>query len=241
MGANANLKLMTTFSPEQTIHVAFMRLLVKNFRSLPLVLKGGTALLLGYGLPRFSEDLDFDSEKRISLESIIQKTAPWAGVKINDIKIKKDTETVKRYTIDYGFTEGEGRLKIEMSLRNEELKANNYALRGGMRIYPIGQLISQKINAMSARAKVRDLFDVNFLLSNYAQEFSLRQVVQLQQITGNVFSLVARYKADHEDDAVLKSANLDDLALNFMSRLEDLSSCVKSQTQEESPSPGVRF
>jgi predicted nucleotidyltransferase component of viral defense system len=26
----------------------------------PLVLKGGTALLLGYDLQRFSEDLDFD-------------------------------------------------------------------------------------------------------------------------------------------------------------------------------------
>jgi predicted nucleotidyltransferase component of viral defense system len=36
-----------------------------------MVLKGGTALLLCYDLDRHSEDLDFDSNKKMSLENRI--------------------------------------------------------------------------------------------------------------------------------------------------------------------------
>ena len=46
-----------------------------------MVLKGGTALMLAYGLDRYSEDIDYDSNTRIDLlnelDSIMQ------GTKIN--------------------------------------------------------------------------------------------------------------------------------------------------------------
>lgn len=48
-------------------HERLMRAVLNNLVETPLVLKGGTALYLGYGLNRFSEDLDFDSDKKLNL------------------------------------------------------------------------------------------------------------------------------------------------------------------------------
>lgn len=53
-------------------HERLMRAIVESVNDTPLVLKDGTALLLAYGLDRFSEDLDFDSPHKINLESHIR-------------------------------------------------------------------------------------------------------------------------------------------------------------------------
>lgn len=64
------------------------------------ILKGGTALLLYYGLDRFSEDIDLDSRTRNmditkSLNNLIKKEG-W------NYHIKKNTDTTFRVMIDYG-------------------------------------------------------------------------------------------------------------------------------------------
>ncbi len=48
-----------SLSEQALNHEKLMRAIVKNLADTPMVLKGGTALYLGYGLNRFSEDLDF--------------------------------------------------------------------------------------------------------------------------------------------------------------------------------------
>lgn len=53
-------------SPEQQRHVDLMRHITQEVTARTgdnFVLKGGTALLLSYGLPRFSTDLDFDGRR----------------------------------------------------------------------------------------------------------------------------------------------------------------------------------
>ena len=44
----------------QQSHLRVMHEVLSSVQDTPLVLKGGTALLVCYGLNRFSEDLDFD-------------------------------------------------------------------------------------------------------------------------------------------------------------------------------------
>ena len=58
----------------ETSHADLMRAIARSLRDTPLVLKGGTALLFGYGLDRFSEDLDFDSHQKLNLESRIRRS-----------------------------------------------------------------------------------------------------------------------------------------------------------------------
>ncbi|MFP6111712.1 nucleotidyl transferase AbiEii/AbiGii toxin family protein [Helicobacter pylori] len=57
-----------SLSEQALNHEKLMRAIVKNLADTPMVLKGGTALYLGYGLNRFSEDLDFDCCKKINLK-----------------------------------------------------------------------------------------------------------------------------------------------------------------------------
>lgn len=57
-----NIKL----NERDKFHEKLMESILKNLSDTPLVLKGGSALYLGYGLNRFSEDLDFDSLKKLN-------------------------------------------------------------------------------------------------------------------------------------------------------------------------------
>lgn len=57
-------------------HEKLMVNILKNLSDTPLVLKGGTTLYLGYSLNRFSEDLDFDSSKKLNLLNKIKASAP---------------------------------------------------------------------------------------------------------------------------------------------------------------------
>ncbi len=66
----------------------------------PMVLKGGTALKLCYGLDRFSEDLDFDSAISLNLEHFIEEVFTTLGKKHAQLRnpkvtLLKDTKTVK--------------------------------------------------------------------------------------------------------------------------------------------------
>lgn len=101
-------------------HEKLMVNILKNLSDTPLVLKGGTALYLCYGLNRFSEDLDFDSSKKLNLLNKIKASAPH-GIVIDKINVKKDTDTdtVSHYIVNYHIrdTGVKDALKMEISYR----------------------------------------------------------------------------------------------------------------------------
>ena len=87
-----------SFTTAQQAHVRIMRAVLASLQDSPLVLKGGTALLLCYGLDRFSEDLDFDAPKKMNLESRLEKALSGI-VASQTITRTKDTDTVQRYRV----------------------------------------------------------------------------------------------------------------------------------------------
>ena len=87
-------------SDKERSHKELMVSILKGLSDTPLVLKGETALFLGYGLTRFSEYLDFDAPRKLNLFSKIKNSIP-STIELNDIHIKKDTQTVSRYIVDY--------------------------------------------------------------------------------------------------------------------------------------------
>jgi predicted nucleotidyltransferase component of viral defense system len=74
------------FTEHQTQHVEIMRKIARSFNESPMVLKGGTALLLAYGLDRYSEDLDFDSTKPINPITRISQAVRATHFKIENIQ-----------------------------------------------------------------------------------------------------------------------------------------------------------
>lgn len=197
MGTETHLNL----SPERRLHVHIMRSIAKDFQDLPMVLKGGTALLLCYGLDRFSEDLDFDAPKKFNIASRVERIMS-RHTPSYEVKTVKDTATVQRIKSHYAGLAGDRLLKIETSFRTP-LATQQVQIIDGIRTYTIATLIDQKINALANRTAARDLYDVAFLSRVYSSDFSERAKEQLAAIMQDVNAVEERFQGAFEEDEIL--------------------------------------
>ena len=148
------------------------------------ILKGGTALSLFYGLNRYSEDLDFDAKNNNM--NFINRLRQHKDFKSWDIHIKKDTQMVFRASIDYKARShlGDYPLKIEVSSRNKSFLQNGrllYNKQDSVNVYDISELIKMKVVAFSGRDKIRDFYDLGFLLQKYPTKFSQEALFNIHE------------------------------------------------------------
>lgn len=130
------------------------------------ILKGGTALMECYGLSRFSEDIDFNG-KSPNIEQYVKKFCEQNGY---SYRIAKDTNTTKRYYINYG---NEGKpLKVETSYRPNMASLYEITKINGLTVYTIDELAAQKAAAYVGRDKIRDLYDVTFIVNNHYNQLN---------------------------------------------------------------------
>ncbi len=211
---------MSWTEDEQQEHTEVMTSLCQSFlqNNMPMVLKGGTALKLCYGLNRFSEDLDFDSDKPLNLETTINLVFTHLGkskahLRNPEITRKKDTATVRRYRIIYG--DGKN-LKLETSFRqvpaDEELTEIN-----GILTYKINLLIDQKMKALTGRTAARDLHDVIYLYEHYSSEFGEESRLGLKDLYDNQSAILSEYNPAYEEDNILSTEDLLNDYMKFIS------------------------
>ena len=130
------------------------------------ILKGGTALMTCYGLDRFSEDIDLDGLNP-DIEKIVNTFCFEQGF---TYRTAKDTNTVKRFMIDYGNA---GKpLKVEVSYRRKSIDPSEITKINGITVYDIEPLCIMKANAYASRDRIRDLYDLTFICNNYWSELS---------------------------------------------------------------------
>jgi len=132
--------------------------------------KGGTALRIIYGSPRFSEDLDFSSKiKGIpDIERLVVKTLEGIERESVNIDIEESKMTSGGYLANLFFNKTAVRLQI--SLR--ETKSSGEAVtivNDFLPSYTIvqlaqEQLVDEKISALLIRGKPRDFYDLYFIL-----------------------------------------------------------------------------
>ncbi|RDU52893.1 nucleotidyl transferase AbiEii/AbiGii toxin family protein [Helicobacter sp. MIT 01-3238] len=138
------------------------------------ILKGGTALRFYYGLDRYSEDLDFDSiSNNMDITKQLKRHKDFNSWKIYE---KKVTQSSVRLTIDYGARTDLGiyPLKVDISGRDKIRLHNNllkYSKINDINVYDIETLVDLKSLAFCQRDKIRDFYDVGFLLEKYPQCF----------------------------------------------------------------------
>lgn len=220
------LEVMGEFSALQKQHVKVMARIAQKFSDSPMILKGGTALMLCHGLDRYSEDLDFDSTVPINPESRMKEAFKGIRIHLDSIKKTKDTKTTRRWMLDYSGAEGKGRLKFEVSYRTSEIDEEAYTTINEIRVYQVQELISQKLNAAQNRSKIRDLFDLGYLAREFPDLFEPDQVEILNQMVGDLVGLQSRYKADHLEDSILKEIDLEELVLELGQSAEELSEAL---------------
>jgi len=140
-----------------------------NNLSSDYVLKDGTALMICYGLDRFSEDIDLDgiSGSAESIEGIINN---FCSDNNYTYGVAKNTDTVKRYMINYG---NEGKpLKIEISFRRSHIDPSEILKINDILVYNINSLCIMKSNAYAGRDRIRDLYDLTFIVNKYFDELT---------------------------------------------------------------------
>lgn len=163
----------TKLSDEQKkrLHCMYDFLQYLNKYSASYILKGGTALMFHYGLPRFSEDIDLDSNDAHSIRTIMDKFCKQNGYTYN---IKKDTDFTLRFMLK--FSQECNPLKIEVSFRRSDIPSSAYIIDDNVKVYNIDSLASLKIGAYGQRDKIRDLFDCSFIVNNYYDKLSFNTI-----------------------------------------------------------------
>jgi predicted nucleotidyltransferase component of viral defense system len=162
----------------QVVRESWELILLKGLFDSPngrdLIFKGGTALRLAYGFPRFSEDLDFslthdrlEGKFRGWVEKII---APFPELTLTDLEEKRYTYLgeikVTQEYLPFPF-----RVKVEISRR--EIKDYQWKLQllssSVSTVQVLGQvgvleqIYRDKISCLRDRAKSKDLFDLWYL------------------------------------------------------------------------------
>lgn len=139
-----------------------------------LIFKGGTALRLVYGSPRFSEDLDFSlTEDRLKdkFRQLIKKiVSPYPELSITVLEEKHYTYLAEIKVVE-GYLPSPFRIKIEISKRHERGYKSKLSLISSQvstiqclgRVSTIEQLYKDKLSCLSERAKPKDVFDLWYI------------------------------------------------------------------------------
>jgi len=156
-------------------HKEIMRSFLKylNNVSNDYILKDGTALMFCYNLDRFSEDIDLDSANKGAILKITDRFCSKYGL---SYRAAKDTNTVKRYLIDYG---GSKKLKVEISYRSGRVTADRVTKINGILVYKLDSLFSMKLSAFLGRSKLRDMYDICFMYKRYKRYIQKEQIYSL--------------------------------------------------------------
>jgi Nucleotidyl transferase AbiEii toxin, Type IV TA system len=168
-------------SPEQVVREEHELLLLQGWLEGPagraLVFRGGTALRLAYGSPRFSDDLDFALLPPLTEDAFARAAQDAAAM---DPQASLVEALAKRFTLfalyrirepylPYAFS-----VKVKVSLRPEEWeRERDYALRlltspvtpvsVLAQVATLERMWSDKQAALADRRQPRDLYDLWFI------------------------------------------------------------------------------
>jgi hypothetical protein len=135
------------------------------------VFKGGTCLYKLYKMPRFSEDLDFSLLKvSKDIPEIVEDVAKSMQAEVKEVKRMKKSMLFK---LGFkGIITEYNTLRIDVSLVNIVFgfETKNYVSNFidinpfTLKVLKLEEMIAEKVHALFAREKARDLYDLFFLL-----------------------------------------------------------------------------
>ncbi|MBI5194432.1 MAG: nucleotidyl transferase AbiEii/AbiGii toxin family protein [Nitrospirae bacterium] len=147
-----------------------------------LIFKGGTALRLVYGSPRFSEDLDFsltEDKLKGKFSSIVKKlVSPYSELTISDLEEKYYTY-LGEIKVIHDYLPSAFRIKIEISKRVEKGYKSELAVISTPlstvqclgRVATLEQLFKDKTACLKSRAKPKDTFDMWYICQKLKMEY----------------------------------------------------------------------
>lgn len=150
-------------------------------RSQGLLFKGGTALRILHRLPRYSEDLDFNTAlDLVDTKSLFQQAIADLTRFGVVARVRNEWESAVGYSFDLSFQgplhdgrdRSKGKLRVDTNLRPEKvaverrLAASEYddVVPFILTALTLEHLFAEKVRALLIRGKARDLYDLWFLI-----------------------------------------------------------------------------
>ena len=197
-----------------------------------ILFKGGTALKLVFGSPRYSEDLDFTGLKDNRLyERLLEETMVWladSGVTLNLVE-SKPTSGGHLSILRIGVLGRKLEVKGEVSFREIGVSADREAVVINPEYIPpysayilsSPDLVREKVEALLMRGKPRDFFDLYFILRSP----TLRQQMQLgEKQRATIFEMIKK-----QDRGMLRQDLQDLLPRSFWPTISDLPSALERE------------
>ena len=174
-----NIPLQIKLKREMHRKIAYAQDLIVNevyFVFDKAVLHGGTAIWRCYNGRRFSEDLDFYLPKDKKKINVLFENLEKVGFKIEKKKIS-DNSIYSELELDGLLTRLEATFqKISGVICDYEMSDGNF-----ISIYSLTpeQFLVEKVNTYLKRFKVRDLWDIFFLLKNIENPGKIKEIEKL--------------------------------------------------------------
>lgn len=159
---------------EYVQHVLLSSLFQGLRKQVRLAFKGGTALRIVWGSPRFSEDLDFTGwGKEFHIGETIKETVAAASKAGLDIKLVESCKTSGGWFAIAETVVHEWPVKIEWNISLREIQQAEIdpalvttPLWASYSIHALAmdQMVFEKVDALFRRKKPRDFFDLYFAL-----------------------------------------------------------------------------
>jgi predicted nucleotidyltransferase component of viral defense system len=173
----ARLKIAVEQVVREELELSLLKSLFESGIGKALVFKGGTALRLAFGSPRFSDDLDFSASSPIP-ETVFRAAAGAALKSVPEATLVE--ALAKRFTLfalyrfDVPYIARPFSIKVEVSTREESrLQADESELRllsseitnltVLARVATLERAFEDKRAAFAARRQPRDLYDLWFI------------------------------------------------------------------------------
>ncbi len=152
-----------------------------------LIFKGGTALRLVYGAPRFSEDLDFSVTAKINPAEfkrvITDITKSDERFSLKDLKSKYYTN-LAQIKIKEPWWDRALSIKIEISKRivakndwdyiNTLAKSPTTNISVMAKVFSLERMLKDKLKTIKERKMPRDIFDIWFICQKINKPFDLK-------------------------------------------------------------------
>lgn len=185
-----------------------------NAISSSFILKGGTALVECYGLDRFSENIDLDAS-HAKLHGFMDDFCKSSGY---SWRIDKDTLAVNRFVIAYG-PDRKKQLTVEVSYRSKVIPPDTYTEADGIQVYTIDRMAQLKSAAYLSRDRIRDLYDLCYICSQYLADLKEATVNQIKDAFSYKGLDNFDYIVRNESDPFIDKERLADSYLKAFDRL----------------------
>ncbi len=180
-----------------------------------LVFKGGTALQKAFGLPRYSEDLDFTKTRELDVAKLLGAVAAEVGRADYPTAVERLRGIGENFRLRIqgplfaGSAMTTASIRVEVSLRNDLLREPG--VRSVVPPYPgmlpytmlmmaPEEILAEKVRALLGRRKARDLYDLWFLLQKGVR-FDRELTERKAELDGEKFTLTGfaeRVRASEE-------------------------------------------